>query len=256
MSLTKVRKTVYFLVILIFVTSCTKTGQTNEGTNGNASPTLSYTIVRESQVVYRSMNELFSESDLIITGKLIAEMETINTARDPDDNKKEHPTMYSIGQIYEVEITSIIQGKAPKTIYVVQYQGTFNKNETVPDKNYIELIQKSFGIIPMTIGRNYMMYLHSSPYYYDIYSPDILYGGIGHPWLFDLTNPDCVSVEDSNSLIKDLFPPISYDAIITTIQMEKNGINPSTDNGYPAPLEKSSLCSDDNPKNAYPAPAP
>ncbi|HMN60998.1 MAG TPA: hypothetical protein PJ988_11570 [Anaerolinea sp.] len=256
MSLTKLSKTVYFLIILLVVTSCTNVGLPKEGRNGNASPTVSYNIVRESQIVYRSINELFLESDLIVTGKVVAEKEIINTARDPDDNKKEHPTMFSIGQIYEVEIGSILQGKAPKTIYVVQYQGTFNKNEIVPDKTYYESIKHSFNIIPMTVASSYLMYLRSSPYSYGDYPADILYGGIGHPWLFDTTNLDCVSVVDSNPSIKDFFPTTSYDVIFRSIQMAKDGKNPSTDQGYPEPLEKSSFCEEGKLKRAYPEPTP
>jgi hypothetical protein len=106
--------------------------------------TVTYTF-DDIPVVYFSIPELSTKSDLIIIGQATATKEIINTARIPDDPTKPDPECFSIGQIYEIRVDDHLKGSSAKIIYVPQHQGFLSTPSGPPTVEQIAEAQKAYA---------------------------------------------------------------------------------------------------------------
>ena len=160
-------------------------------------------VIVESQgsyVVYPTFAEIASNSDIIVVARIKSPLDIVNTARDIDDHARPDPDHFSIGQVYELEIDSYLKGTGPETIFYVENQG-FISNQGTPNAEDIEREKSEAegqAYIPLRADQTYLLFLRVLDQGYRIgsYDAESLYVGTGHPWQFDLADPNCVRVED------------------------------------------------------------
>lgn len=198
----------YFLVTLLFVlllSGCISKTEGGAYVAPNA-PLVTSVSVQEVPVVYTSLAEISSKADVIAIASAMAEKEIVNTARDPDDPNQPDSQYFSVGQVFEVEVEEYVIGGGPKIIYVIQNQGFLVTRDGQPTTADINKATADYNYTPISLGRKYLMFLRRARPVYENYAEKELFGGIGHPWLFDLSNPDCVRPEDAVDIFR-FYPP-------------------------------------------------
>ena len=62
------------------------------------------------------MEDLLKHTDIVIIGRPVGEKGIINTAREVSDLSKTAADMFSIGQVYEVEVIRYIKGEGKQLV--------------------------------------------------------------------------------------------------------------------------------------------
>lgn len=205
-------------------------------------PVASIAIIQEVPVVYTSIPEVASKSTVVILGRVAAPREILNTARVPGEPGKPDPQNYSVGQVYEVKVDEYLLGEGPKTIYVIQHQGMMDTRDGPPTEAQIEQTIGKSGVQPLRTNVEYLMFLRSSNHIFVGYSKDEIFGGTGHPWLFDVSNPDCIRPVDSLEYVHFYFPPLEFDDFTTLLKTPLLDAVPNEDVVYPTPPAGSMFC--------------
>jgi len=197
---------------------------TNSGT-----PTSDVVInmINEVPVIYTSIPELSSKSDTIIIGKIIAAGKVINTARDVVDPAKPDPNYFSVGQIYEVQVERYLKGdeNGEKTIHIVQHQGFLVDGSRHPTRSEIEKAKAESDYIQLGVNQRLLMFLNKSRYEYGEYAKGTLFVGGWHPWLFDITDTECVQPIDT---LEDIYVNFPSQPLTTFIKQINEPFDPST----------------------------
>jgi hypothetical protein len=96
------------------------------------------------------------------------------------------------------------------------------------------------------------MFLRSTLYPLGSYSQDQLFTAVGHPWLFDLSNLNCVHPLDSIDVVRKSFEP---GTITETLGQIVSALNPNRGPKVNPTPSNRSICPDLAAQNTYPAPA-
>jgi len=223
------------VVICIWITACSDP-TSNDVPLGTPATHLPLIPVQSSQVIFATMEDLLKHTDIVILGRPVGEKGIINTAREVSDLTKTDPDMFSIGQVYEVEVIRYIKGEGANSLFVVQHQGTVFLNTQELSESAIEAARERENVIPLAINERYVMFLAFSEFAYEGYPTEQLVGGVGHPWRFRINELDCVQAEDLDSFwLLNYFPPQTLDGFIQWIE------NPALYGGsfpYPAPEDQ------------------
>ncbi|MFH1636198.1 MAG: hypothetical protein ABIG63_19595 [Chloroflexota bacterium] len=208
-------------------------------------------VIDEVPVVYTSIPELSSESSTIIIGKIISTGEIINMARDVDSSKPD-PNYFGVGQIYEVEVERYLKGNGEKTIKFVQYQGFLVTGSKTPTTDQIEKAKVETDYIHLSTNQRVLMFLNQSPYEYDEHAKGPLFISVGHPSLFDITDPECVRPLDTLLDIFKYFPPKPLTAFAKQIDEPFDTLRPSNELPYPPPEPLNNCTNNDKSSEPYP----
>lgn len=193
-------------------------------------------MIGQSIVYYDSFYELTDHTDIVIIGKALKAIETLNAARAPGEAAKPDPDHYGIGEIYQVEVEEYQQGDGPKTLYVLLARGlTSIKDGQEPSTDEIESVQKASEVAPLDPTTRYLMFLDRSSHIYPGYEDSGVFVGIAHPWLFDLTDPNCVRYQDANDFQGNYLPQplVTVEALI---QAALAGERAPASAAYPPPV--------------------
>lgn len=204
-----------------------------------------------SQLAASSIQELAHYSDIIAIGQVVSKEQIINTARDPDQPTQPDPHFFSINQVYEVKVESILKGEAQKTLLVAQNQGLLAiTSDLKPDSTAIENeIKGNEGVtfIPLSTDTRYLFFLRildKTGYAIDGHKSTDLYAGVAEPWRF-IVNPDgSLSPETLLSGLNSCLSQqtlASIEAILT--DLDQNAFIPGynyCNNPYPLPSTDSS----------------
>jgi hypothetical protein len=210
-------------------------------------------VIEDVPVIYTSIPEISSKSNAIVIGQPVAIKEVVNTALDNGNPAKPDPDLYSIGQIYEVRVDSYLKGDGGKIIFVIQSQGVLVTKSGPPTIEEIGKAQNQHDHIPLGLNKKYVMFLRSSRRVYEGYPNDDVFFGVGHPWLFDLSDPECIRPEDSLVSIYRYYPPQPLSELIKKID---EPFSPSEAQGavpYPGP-ESMYICPDEATSKSTPYP--
>jgi len=195
------------------------------------------------------MEDLLKHTDIVIIGRPVGEKGIINTAREVSDLTKTDADIFSIGQVYEIEVIRYIKGEGANSLFVVQHHGTVYHDTQELSESAIEAARERENVIPLAINERYVMFLAFFDFAYDGYPTEQLVGGLGHPWRFRINELDCVQVEDSeSSWLLNYFPPQTLDGFIQWIE------NPELlDRSFPYPAPKIEYqCNIDPLRQPYP----
>ena len=196
-------------------------------------------IIAQSIVYYDSFYELTEHADIVIIGRALKAIETLNAARAPGEAAKPDPEHYGIGEIYQVEVEDYQKGAGPKTLYVLVARGLMSvKDDRAPSADEIESVQKASGVAPLDPTKRYLMFLDRSSHIYPGYEDTGVYVGIAHPWLFDLSDPNCVRYQDANDFQGNYLPQ-SLATIEALIHAALAGEQAPVNAAYPPPVSAS-----------------
>lgn len=189
-----------------------------------------------SMVYYGSFYELTEQADIVIIGQAQEAKEIVNAARVPGDPAKPDADHFGVGQIYEVRVDEYQKGDGPKTIYVLFARGLMSvKDGQAPSVEEIENVQKASGVAPLDPAKRYLMFLNRSTHIYSGYEDTGVYVSIAHPWLFELSDPNCVRYQDANDFQGNYLPqPLA--AIEALIHAAVLGEQAPAAAAYPAPV--------------------
>jgi hypothetical protein len=202
-------------------------------------PMLVKSSAQEIPVVYTSIPEISSNSDVIVIGRVSDAKEIVNTAREPGEASKADPDYFSIGQIYEVQVDEYLKGEGEKVIYVVQHEGFLSTKDKQPGETEINEAKKDYGAVPLNPDKTYLMFLRYSRHRYENYPQGAILIQAGHPWLFDYSEPGCVRVVEPLSELYPYFPPLPSPEFIDLIHKTPTEFQ----NGAPYPTpSNNSLC--------------
>lgn len=188
----------------------------SDPTETTSTPEVVTTMIYEVPVFYASIPELSSQSSTIIIGKIISAGEIINTVRDVDPSKPD-PNNFGIGQIYEVEVERYLKGNGEKFIKIVQNQGDIVTGLETPTTAQIEKAKAEADYILLSINQRLLMFLENPFFKFGEYAKGPLFFGVGHPWLFDITDPECVRPIDTLQGVYKYFPPQPFPAFVKQI---------------------------------------
>ena len=113
------------------------------------------------QIGGREVPTLVKSSDVIVVGSILGEGGIRNIARDPNDIRREHPTLKVLAQEYRVAIESALKGAVAGTIIVTvarsyQIQG---RDPVVAD-----------GFVPLDANARYVLFLKRHPFEPTLYA--------------------------------------------------------------------------------------
>jgi hypothetical protein len=230
----KYKSLAWFLILSTMIPSCLAANQSNESPYPQpvnvASPSVKVSV-QQSYVVYNTFAEIVDRSDVIVLGQPTLRQGVVNTARDPNDPAKEDPELFGIGRVYEVKVEGYLKGDGPELIYVVQSEGLIpSKSQELTEENF-EQARQLFKPLPLELGKRYIFFLHSPQFTYSEFSRANLFGGIGHPWRFEITSSECVQPEDEVTDLYRYFPAQPLEDFVKLIS------DPSSivEMPYPAP---------------------
>ncbi|MEW5871058.1 MAG: hypothetical protein AB1894_17420 [Chloroflexota bacterium] len=245
-----VRSNIFSIAIPVILCLLLASCKSSTLTNNEYSPTprneitpATSVFVQESAVVYTTFQEIVDNSDVILIGEPTDKMGIVNTARDPKDLSKEDPEIFSIGQVYRVRVENYLVGDGPNDILVIQHLGMIRPLSLEITDADIDEALKSFSNLPLTLDRQYIMFLSFASFDYGGYKKDNLYFGSGHPWRFEITSSGCVQLEDSFRELSEYFPLQTFDDFVLKINNPENYLETPS----PAP-EIPALCMPQNPK--------
>lgn len=214
----------------------------NQQSSTQADPATSYSgnvsiQVQESYIIFPTFKELVAAADVIILGQPTGSKGVVNTARNINDISQPDAGIFSIGQVYQVQVERYLKGDGPQSISVIQNQGIFTLESlgltadevTASD---IEQVRQLFAVLPLTIGRQYIFFLSAADFAYGELPKEGTFGlSGGLPWRFHVASPDCVYTEDTEAEIARYYPPQTLDDFLGLIQ------DPGSISGvpYPAP---------------------
>lgn len=192
--------------------------------------------VQESYIIFPTFKELVSAADVIILGQPTGSKGVVNTARNINDISQPDAGIFSIGQVYQVQVERYLKGDGPQSILVIQNQGYLSLESlgltadevTASD---IERARQSFAVLPLTIGRQYIFFLSTADFAYGELPKEGTFAAGGLPWRFHVASLDCVYTEDTEAEIARYYPPQTLDDFLELIE------NPASISGvpYPAP---------------------
>lgn len=70
------------------------------------------TRTSDVDVAGRDLPTLFRSADVVVVGTVVGEAGTVNTARNPNDITRPHPSIESIAQLYTVRVEEALKGEA------------------------------------------------------------------------------------------------------------------------------------------------
>ena len=190
-----------------------------------------------SQIVASSIPELTRLADIVVIGRVVSEEKVINTARDPRDLSRPDARIYSLNQVYTVEVERVIQGEELTRLLLVQNQGSLALTPaTTPSLPEIEgeiqrNAQKTY--IPLSFGKRYLFFLRvldRANYDLDGYKPSELYAGAAEPWRFEITGAGMVIPETLLPGLEKIFPSRDLDAVLEAVSQSD-----PTGTPYPGP---------------------
>lgn len=187
-----------------------------------------------SYVIYTSFAELVSAADVIILGQPTGSKGVVNTARNINDISQPDAGIFSIGQVYQVQVERYLKGDGPQSISVIQNQGIFSLESLglTADEvtaSEIEQARRSFAVLPLTIGRQYIFFVSAADFAYGELPKEGTFAAGGLPWRFHVASPDCVYTEDTEAEIARYYPPQTLDDFLELIE------NPGSISGVPSP---------------------
>lgn len=209
--------------------------------------------VQEVPVAYNTVSELSLASDVIIIGIPVATRGIINAARAPDDLTKPDPRYYGVSEVFEIQVEKYLKGEGLASIYVIQSQGFLIVEEKGPSTQEIEQAQISSKTIPLRLKSKYLLFLKKViKLRYENLPEEMVFTGTGHPWVFNLNNPECVFTEDTLDNMEWFFPPQPYLMMVRRISDPDYDEANSSELTYPRPGVES-LCES---KDLQPYPYP
>jgi hypothetical protein len=228
------------LVLLMIIVACG--ANETSTTTSEPYPTTEDKVVEDrvgSYVVYPTFAELVSKSDIIVIARIKSTLDIVNMARDMDDRSQPDPNYFGIGQVYELEIDNYLKGEGLETIYYIENQGFISTSgqPTAEDieKEKSQALAKDY--IPLQANQTYLLFLRIVNQGYQIGSYDAgsLFAGTGHPWQFNLADPNCIWVEDIIQEMALYFPLQPLTKILDHIE------NPVESDVLPYPYPEANL---------------
>jgi hypothetical protein len=119
--------------------------------------------------VYRSIEGLLADSDVVVVGRVSGSGESRNLARDPRDPSKDHPNRKLMSQEYTFEVENYVKGDGDKGIEII-----YGAKE-------MDLSSSFEGVFPevaLEPGERYVLFLRKGK--------EVGYFGVGQPWQFEL----------------------------------------------------------------------
>jgi len=181
-------------------------------------------------------------SDVIVIGIPVATRGIINGARDPDDLTKPDPRYYGVSEVFEIQVEKYLKGAGLPNIYVIQSQGFLIVEDNKPSAQEIEQARIISKTIPLRLKNKYLLFLKKIiKLRYENLPDEMVFTGTGHPWIFNLNNPECVFIEDTLNNLEWFFPPQPYSMLAKRISDPDYDKANSSKISYPQPIVES-LC--------------
>lgn len=190
------------------------------------------TSSQSSYVFYKSYQEMAAVSDAVVLGRPTGEIGIVNTSRNISDVSKPAADNFGVGQVYEFSVDEYLQGDGPKTVFIVQNQGSIilSQEKQIPSPEEFNSAKEEWGGYKLAIGQRYLIFLFKFDYEYVDYPKDSIFGMCGHPGRFIITDKDCVILEDEAGL-ESYYPPVSLDYVRLKLEGKESVVDPSA---YPA----------------------
>jgi len=182
--------------------------------------------IQEVPVAYNTVSDLSLASDVIIIGIPVATRGIINAAR----------------------VEEYLKGDGLANIYVIQSQGFLIVEDKIPSAQEIEQARMSSKTIPLKLKNKYLLFLKKIvKLRYENLPEEMVFTGTGHPWIFNLNNPECVFAEDTLDYVEWYFPPQPYSMLARRISDPDYDEANSIEMIYPQPVVES-LCESKDPQ--------
>ncbi|MHB9094995.1 MAG: hypothetical protein ACYC21_10005 [Eubacteriales bacterium] len=136
--------------------------------------------------IFSNIKDLKDAVDVVVIAKIEGELGVYNSAMDPADITKEHPTLKILSTQYQARVYKYLKGEGPDSIIVAQDGGELNG------------LTQDFGFTPMKIGNKYVFFLEKDPNKEDRYIFS------GEPYKFLITDGK-VKVDTKEDKTKKLF---------------------------------------------------
>lgn len=239
----RLRICIVFVYLLLILTSCA----TPDNSSGqDLLKKTAITNTRPDYVIAHSLSEKIEKSQLILVGKVVGMGEIINLARDVNDPSILDPSLFGIGQIYDVEIIEVLKSAQSEwnnsSIHIVQFEGRIKMDTTLnPSNDDIQKARELENVPPLELGTKYIFFVDPI---IDFKNYPLHFSGRGLPWRF-IIKKNCAYPEAPTEEVGRYFMAQPVDEFINQIK------NPTlikilpTDMGvYPVPnkLPTSSLC--------------
>ena len=136
---------------------------------------------------FSNIKDLKDAVDVVVIAKIEKELEAYNSAMDPADITKEHPTLKILSTQYQAKVYKYLKGEGPDSMIVAQDGGELNG------------LKQDFGFTPMKIGNKYIFFLVKDP------NKENRYIFSGEPYKFLITDGK-VKVDTKEDYTKKFFP--------------------------------------------------
>lgn len=236
------------LITLVSILTTCSVGPKYEATQPALNMATIESPLQEVPVAYNTVSDLSLASDVIIIGIPVATRGIINAARDPDDLTKPDPRYYGVSEVFEVQVEEYLKGDGLANIYVIQSQGFLIVEDKIPSAQEIEQERMSSKTIPLKLRNKYLLFLKKIvKLRYENLPEEMVFTGTGHPWIFNLNNPECVFAEDTLDYVEWYFPPQPYSMLARRISDPDYDEANSIEMIYPQPVVES-LCESKDPQ--------
>lgn len=151
-------------------------------------------VVRHFDVVAaQSVEELTESASVIVVGRVTGTSGVLNMTRDSDDHSKPDADRYSVGRIYDVEVSDDLKGKTTGKIQIVQYEGSFNRGDPELDLETIADVEADPSTSKLVDGQEYVMFLSEWELEGDYYYPSM------DPYRFAIVDGEAISEGNMSS---------------------------------------------------------
>lgn len=234
---------IVLMFLLLATTSCINLGKSSPQEQEIKTATIN---TQSDYVIAHSLSEIIEKAQLILVGKVVGMGEIINLARDVNDPSIPDPSLFGIGQIYDVEVVEVLKSAQSEwnisTIHIVQFEGRIRMDTTLnPSNDDIQKARELENVPPLDLGTKYIFFVDPI---IDFKNYPLHFSGRGLPWRFVIKN-NCVYPEAPTEEVGRYFVVQPVDEFINQIKIPTLiKILPTDMEIYPAPnkLPTSSLC--------------
>ena len=237
--------------------------------SGEKSDTIPVVVVPAGlELVSASFSHLAYGSDIVVIATVEKSLDYVNLARLSDDYSKPHPNLYHVGENYRIRVEEYLKGKGDEFIYVSHRRGMLSGElDGVGQADIKAALGDSQGMIPLRLGKRYLMFLARLPHDVEGYPRGTLCVGVEPPWLFDASDPSAVVVDSeyAKSLESEFsqFSPTPLDKVVEEINTPfvrpTFSVKPTATvqpvDPYPGPADIEPIDGDENSKSG-PTPYP
>jgi len=149
-----------------------------------------------------TLEELTRQATVIVVGTVEEVAGTRNTARDPLDPQKPHPSLEIVSVDYQVRVEQVLKGAAPAQLLVTQAKSAAPKGES-------HVLFEGFK--DLAVGQRYLLFLRQTT------DGSERWIGIAEPWRFALLN-DRIIVESRWEHATSYFPAANANEFLTQVR--------------------------------------